>query len=232
MKNINIGQYLQTQKEEYETIVSLIEDMENRGTNFVNYKGVSYNRTNIFGVLARIESRIEGAAFYNQNMQSNKWRKVHEVLLEKLAEQELEYHIEIDSVHNLTQSMKATEKVIREQGHLLPTEALNELKNSNNRIKKTIQYLREENKQKWLQDRFFELASVLEFEEGNKIYPMNLEDIENIHPLDIIVHGAVDLDVLKSSGHHKNVFKEKFSKIKEEALKETLLEDEREKDTA
>ena len=212
MKNINIGQYLQTQKEEYETIVSLIEDMENKGTNFVNYKGVSYNRTNIFGVLARIESRIEGAAFYNQNMQSNKWRKVHEVLLEKLAEQELEYHIEIDSAHNLTQSMKATEKVIREQGHLLPTDALNELKNSNNRIKKTIQYLREENKQKWLQDRFFELASVLEFEEGNKIYPMNLEDIENIHPLDIIVHGAVDLDVLKSSGHHRNVFKENLRK--------------------
>lgn len=231
MKNTNINQYLKEQKAEYENIISLLEEMEEKGYSFLTYKGVSYNKRNIIGVLSRIEKRIEGAVFYAQNMDSKKWREVHRVLLEKFSEKEFEYHLELDGIHNLTQSAKATEKVIEEQGDILPAEALNALRNAVNKTRQTIQYIREENKKKWVENRFFELASTIEFEDQGKIYPLNLEKVEEIHPLDIVTNGSVDLNVLKQSGHHRNVFVDRFKEIKEEALKETLLQDELQKET-
>jgi hypothetical protein len=232
MKNININDYLKSQKTEYDKVLELLSKMESNKEKFITYKSVAYNKRNVVGLLSRIESRMEGAVNFNKNINTKKWRDVHRILLEKFSEKEFDYHLEVDAIHNLTQSIKSTEKVVKEQFNVLPQDAINGLKNSINKMIQTVNYLKKENKKIWIENRFFELASIIEFEDNGKIYPLNLESVEDIHPLDIVKNGSIDLNVLKDYGHHRNVFIDRFKDIKMEALKETLLEDELQREEA
>ena len=141
-------------------------------------------------------------------------------MIEKLAEQEYEYHIRYDTSFFLESAKGLLEKVVNDS-ETSKKDTVNAIKNALNNISKANVFHLEE-KSEWVQNRFFELASRIDFQGSDSIFP-NIKDLEKIHPLDIVSLGNISLQELKENGNHRDVFSEELTSIKTEAIKETFL---------
>lgn len=226
MNNKELNAYFEAQVNLFNSLIELLEEMENKNLNFTFYEGVAYNKKNLMGKINRIRSRVQGVKRYIEKTNSNEWQEIHEILINKLSENEYWYHISFDSSHNLSCATSLINSVL-ETGGEIDGDVKKMLKNAINKVVQTSKYM-QESKDEWVKNRFFELASRIEFNKNKSLYP-NVKELENVHPLDIISNGHVDLDVLKKTGNHHNIFEEKLNKIKKEAYKESLFNEAKEK---
>lgn len=221
MINTDIKEFIEIKNKEHLLFQNLLLKSTSNKEDIV-YQNFNYTSSFLIGKLKKIEFQIKGAINIIEKVEDNSWNLLNLSFIEKLAEEEFIYHNVIDSKYYNILSEKLLDKVIislKDDNDLsVNLKRLNNLKNKliiNLRKYGDINY-----KKDWIRDRYFELASFIDFNENLKIKSFSTLKYNSIY--DIVVSGEKTIEDMKSGGIHYDVLNNNFNIIKKSASKEVF----------
>lgn len=210
MKNTNLKEFLEMKEKEFEDIKRLHAEASVSRSNVV-YQKYSYTARALEGKMKRIQNQIKGAFNIMENINSGEWVFDHVVFMEKLAEDEFSCHIVVDSKFQSVKLDRIIDKVIEEMGVSNNDEAVKRLKDIKSNIVVNIKrYADFDYKLNWIRDRYFEIASFIDFKNGKIGFVY--DDNNTIY--DIVAFGDKTMAEMIEAGLHFNVIKNRYEIIR------------------
>ncbi len=192
-----LNSYSSKQMKDQEAMAWAIHNMEKTGEQYwIDDHARAYTITDLMQLKKRADQRIKGAERYLRKVERREWKYTHEIFIEKLAEQEYEFRVPRDTKRCLTDVLRNVTTLLMKGSSInknLPNSIFANLNEALN--------LHKETKLQWVQNRFFELASTIEFLSGLDAIPIP--------------------DSLEPST--EKIYLDRYEKIQEESIKEKLL---------
>lgn len=186
----------------------------------VVYHKFNYSSNFLIGKIKKVEMQIKGAINMVEKVGQDKWNLLNLYFIEHLAKEEFIYHVAIDSKYYNIVSEKLLDKIITSYSDKDFLEI--NLKRLTNIKDKLMFNLRRYNdidyKNEWIRDRYFEIASFIDFEEDFSVIDNGLEKENTIY--DIVISGEKTIDDMKKGGIYYDVLKIKFDFIKDAVEKD------------
>ena len=223
MRNTDIKAYIAYKNEEHKMLQELLVKATLNKENVV-YQKFSYSASALIGKIKKVESQLKGSINIVEKVGSKNWNTLNLAFLENLAKEEFSYHIAIDSKYYKILGEKLIEKVT---SSLLNGEDLNlNLKRLANLKDKLLfnvkRYSDLDYKENWIRDRYFEVASFIEFESAMGVKVHGSEAGNSI--FDIVIFGEKSIEDMKRGGIFYDVIINDFTKIRDMAAKDILYE--------
>jgi hypothetical protein len=223
MRNTDIKVYITYKNNEHKSLQELFAKASLTKENVV-YQKFSYSATALLGKIKKVESQLKGAINIVEKVGSKEWNTLNLAYLENLAKEEFSYHLAIDSKYYKILCEKLIEKV---STSLLNGEdlAINLRRLSNLKDKLLFNIKRYSDldyKEIWIRDRYFEVASFIEFESAMGVKVHGSDSGNSI--FDIVISGEKTIEDMKRGGIFYDVIANDFIKIRDMAAKDILYE--------
>lgn len=186
------------------------------------YHKFNYSSNFLIGKIKKVELQIKGAINIVEKVNKNKWNILNLYFFENLAKEEFNYHLAIDSKYYNIISEKLLDKIIlsfsEKNEFEINLKRLNNIKNKlmfNIRRYNDIDY-----KNEWIKDRYFEIASFIDFKEDFSVINNGLEKENSIY--DMVISGEKTIEDMKKGGIFYDVLKIRLDFIKDAVSKDVL----------
>lgn len=187
--------YLNNQEKRF----GLLRDLLNNNKNNLikGLDGLYYTKEEIRCQLERTLSRIDGFKRLNDFEKNNVWKKNTRYKIKSLATVEFNYFIEVENAidafttNNILDALQNGKTSLKEVQKLLT--------NNNNKMsmRSNMEY-----RKTWIENRMYELASLIEFDSPSQF---NEESYASINALDCLLSGKISKTELIESGYWKTL---------------------------
>lgn len=220
MISTDINIYIDSKNKEHILLQKLLLESSLTGENVV-YQKFNYTSSFLNSKLKNIENQIKGAINIIEYIANKKWSILNLSFIENLAKEEFIYHVAIDSKYYNILSEKLIDKIIFSLESDEIHSNLSRLKNLRDKLIFNLRrYGDIDYKQEWVTDRYFELASFIEFNDDLSV--LNNNSYTNHSIYDIVISGEKTIDDMKKGGVYYDVLKFKYNTIKENSSKDIL----------
>ncbi len=223
MRNTNIKAFIAEKNKEHLILQDLLLKASTSKESVV-YQKFSYTASALIGKIKKVEKQLEGAIKIVEKVSEKKWSILNLAFIENMAKEEFNYHLTIDSKYYKIMGEKLIDKVT---DSLLKGENVEiNVKRLKNLKEKLIFNVKRYNdldyKEIWIRDRYFEIASFIDFETEMGVEVSGSESSNCI--FDIVIFGEKTIEDMKKGGIYYDVLENDFAKIRDAATKDIFYE--------